>query len=122
MAQISLFEKRKNYSDKDITVTVGMNDQIYITFRHYSWKRFTESDYVRLVADEGMMLKKGKVTLMCVDVSKADVSNWNEVEYVEPDKPAEEEALTRYANELTGKNDPDLVSATESLINKFTEE
>ena len=38
MAQISLFEKRKNYSDKDITVTVGMNDQIYITFRHYSYR------------------------------------------------------------------------------------
>ena len=34
----------------------------------------------------------------------------------------EERALTRYANELTGENDPDLVSATESLIIKFTEE
>lgn len=37
-------------------------------------------------------------------------------------EPTPDEALTRYANELTGKNDPDLVSATESLINKFTEE
>lgn len=34
----------------------------------------------------------------------------------------EERALTRYANELTGENDPDLVSATETLIIKFTEE
>lgn len=34
----------------------------------------------------------------------------------------EERALTRYANELTGKNDTDLVSATETLITKFTEE
>lgn len=82
----------------------------------------TESNYVRLVADEGKMLKKGEVTLMCVDVSKADVSNWSEIEYVEPDEPAEEKALTRYANELTGENDPDLVSATETLIIKFTEE
>lgn len=82
----------------------------------------TESEYIRLVADEGMMLKKGKVTLMCVDVSKADVSNWNEVEYVEPDEPSEEEALTRYANELTGADDTDLVSATETLIKHFTEE
>lgn len=76
----------------------------------------TESDYVRLVADEGMMLKKGKVTLMCVDVSKADISNWNEVEYVEPDKHSEEEALTRYANELTGAQDETLTEATETLI------
>lgn len=56
MAQISLFEKRKNYSDKDITVTVGMNDQIYITFRHYSWKLFTNSDYVRIWV-EGRQIK-----------------------------------------------------------------
>lgn len=55
MAQISLFEKRKNYSDKDITVTVGMNDQIYITFRHYSWKRITDSDYVRVWAEGGQI-------------------------------------------------------------------
>ena len=82
----------------------------------------TESDYVRLVADEGMMLKKGEVTLMCVDVLKEDASNWNEIEYVEPDEPTADEALTRYANELTGENDPDLVSATETLIIKFTEE
>lgn len=42
-------------------------------------------------------------------------------EQAEP-HPTEEEALTRYANELTGENDTDLVSATESLITKFTEE
>ena len=28
----------------------------------------------------------------------------------------EEESLTRYANELTGADDPDLVSAAETLI------
>ena len=38
------------------------------------------------------------------------------------DATEEEKALTRYANELTGENDPDLVSATESLIKHFTEE
>lgn len=58
MAQISLFEKRKNYSDKDITVTVGMNDQIYITFRHYSWKLFTNSDYVRIWVEGGQIKMK----------------------------------------------------------------
>ena len=58
MAQISLFEKRKNYSDKDITVTVGMNDQIYITFRHYSWKLFTNSDYVRIWVEDGQIKMK----------------------------------------------------------------
>lgn len=37
-------------------------------------------------------------------------------------EPTADEALTRYANELTGENDPDLVSATETLIKHFTEE
>lgn len=35
---------------------------------------------------------------------------------IEPEPPTDEEALTRYANELTGANDPDLISAAETLI------
>lgn len=42
--------------------------------------------------------------------------------FVPNPEPTEEDALTRYTNELTGEDDPDLVSATESLITKFTEE
>lgn len=83
----------------------------------------TESDYVRLVADDGMMLEKGNITTLCVDVPKTDAPKWSEVPYVEPvPEPTADEALTRYANELTGENDPDLVSATETLIKHFTEE
>lgn len=51
---------------------------------------------------------------------------WHYAEQTDQEKekpePTEEEALTRYANELTGENDPDLVSATETLIKHFTEE
>ena len=83
----------------------------------------TESEYVRLVADAGMMLVKNGKTAFCIDVLNTDVNGWNEIEYIDPsDMPPADESLTRYANELTGKNDPDLVSATESLITKFTEE
>lgn len=42
-----------------------------------------------------------------------------EVEPAPEPEPTPDEALTRYANELTGENDPDLVSATETLITKF---
>jgi len=35
---------------------------------------------------------------------------------IEPEPPTEEEALTRYANTLTGASDPDLISAAETLI------
>lgn len=38
-----------------------------------------------------------------------------------PDTSAEESALTRYANELTGADDPDLLRAAETLIDKYSE-
>ena len=44
-----------------------------------------ESSYVRLVADDGMMLKKGEQYAACVDVLKSDFANWSEVEYEEPE-------------------------------------
>ena len=40
----------------------------------------------------------------------------------EPTDTAPEEALTRYANELTGASEPDLISATETLITKLSKE
>lgn len=40
----------------------------------------------------------------------------------EPEPPTDEEALTRYANELTGASDPDLISAAETLIKQRMEE
>lgn len=36
--------------------------------------------------------------------------------------PDADEALTRYANSLTGANDPDLISAAETLINERIKE
>ena len=41
---------------------------------------------------------------------------------VEPEPLTDEESLTRYANEITGQNDPDLLSAAETLITDRIEE
>lgn len=40
----------------------------------------------------------------------------------QPDRTEEEQALTRYANELTGSNDQTLLDAAETIITKFIEE
>ena len=41
---------------------------------------------------------------------------------VDPETEEEQsEALTRYANTLTGADDPDLISAAETLIDKYSE-
>lgn len=41
---------------------------------------------------------------------------------IEPEPPTEDESLTRYANELTGADDPDLISAAETMITKLYKE
>lgn len=40
----------------------------------------------------------------------------------QPDRTEDEAALTRYANTLTGANDPDLLSAAETMITKLARE
>ena len=51
MAQLSIFEKQRHFSDKDLTISVGKYDTIYITFRHDSWKRFTDFDYIKTIEE-----------------------------------------------------------------------
>lgn len=54
---------------------------------------------------------------------KTDLT-WEEYEMppVEPEPPTDEEALTRYANSITGANDPDLISAAETLLTERIKE
>jgi len=55
---------------------------------------------------------------------RADNLEWELVELppVEPEPLTDEEALTRYANSLTGASDPDLISAAETLIEQRIKE
>lgn len=55
---------------------------------------------------------------------RADNLEWELVELppVEPEAITDEEALTRYANSITGENDPDLISVAETLITERIKE
>ena len=44
-----------------------------------------------------------------------DMTPEEEFAFLHP-TPTEEEALTRFSNTITGANDPDLISAAETLI------
>lgn len=55
MAQLSIFYKQRHRSNKDMTVSIGKGDTIYITFRHDSWKRFTDSDYIAVVIKDNVL-------------------------------------------------------------------
>lgn len=50
------------------------------------------------------------------DATATEKAEWEAMQNEPRDEQAESEALTRYANELTGANDPDLISAAETLI------
>ena len=55
---------------------------------------------------------------------RADSLEWELVKLppIEPEPLTDEESLTRYANELTGANDPDLIGAAETLITERIKE
>ena len=88
----------------------------------YTYGNGTTETRIRLYADEGKAVTQdGKTLYGSIDVLSTD--GWYEVDYFEPmDDATPEQALTRYANELTGQNDPDLLSAAETLIKQRTEE
>ena len=51
-----------------------------------------------------------------VDDTVRDMTPEEEAEYFKAIAPTDEGALTRHANSITGANDPDLISAAETLI------
>ena len=55
---------------------------------------------------------------------RAETLEWELVKLppIEPKPLTDEEALTRYANSITGANDPDLISAAETMITKLSKE
>ena len=57
---------------------------------------------------------------ICVNGITRDMTAEEEAECLHPTS-TDEEALTRYANELTGADDPDLMSAAETLIGRYSE-
>lgn len=54
------------------------------------------------------------------DMTPEEIVAYEEWQRATP-PPDADEALTRYANSITGANDPDLISAAETLTNKYAE-
>jgi hypothetical protein len=59
MAQLSIYDKQRHHSKKDFTCSIGARDYIYITFRHESWKRFTNSEYIMVIRTDNGAFKFG---------------------------------------------------------------
>lgn len=56
------------------------------------------------------------------DATAEEKAEWDARQEEPRDEQAEAEALTRYANSITGVNDPDLISAAETLLTERIKE
>lgn len=83
---------------------------------------------------DAQLLTEGYLPVVETDPPETDAQHYAEPHWTEKDGRivqtweiveipiSDEEALTRYANELTGAEDADLISATETLIQQRMEE
>ena len=67
MKQLSIYSRQKHHSNKDVTISIGQNDRVNITFRNNSWQEITDNDYIRIWAvngclkfGDGLKEKRGK--------------------------------------------------------------
>ena len=108
MAQLSIFEKQRHFSDKDLTVSVGKYDTIYITFRHDSWKRFTDSDYIAVaILDNVLIFRDPDV---CI--------SWKSFKLKQTHGNPETYEHTRYV-QISGKAWPEFLKAARNMVGSF---
>lgn len=108
MAQLSIFEKQRHFSDKDLTVSIGKYDTIYITFRHDSWKRFTDSDYIAVAIKNGVLIFRDP-----------DVSiSWKSFKLKQTHGNPETYEHTRYV-QISGKAWPEFLKASRNMVGSF---
>lgn len=109
MAQLSVFEKLKHFSDKDLTCSIGKNNSIDFVFRHDSWKQFTPSEHIAVYIGNTGKLKfddpeKKKGVIYKLKKSKAGTPSIAE--------------HTRYMR-INGQAHPELLEAAKKMIGDY---
>ena len=46
--QLSIYTKLHHHSKKDVTISIGKDKRVNITFRNYSWLKVTDSEFVSI--------------------------------------------------------------------------
>lgn len=66
MKQLSIYSRQKHHSNKDVTISIGQDERVHITFRNSCWTHITKDEYIRIYANNGKLVfddsasKKGK--------------------------------------------------------------
>lgn len=108
MAQLSIFEKQRHFSDKDFTCSVGKYNTIYITFRHDSWKRFTSSNKIAVYIEHDC--------LIFADPDKKPTAPSFALKQTHGDPETTEH--TRYL-QISGKARPGFLKAALNMVGSF---
>jgi len=97
-------------------LSIADNFIVGICESEYSFENSITEDERNIIWS--LMLRKPKAPSGYTYKLRADNLEWELVKLppVEPEPLTEEEALTRYANSITGANDQTLVEAAETLI------
>ena len=79
-------------------------------------------DFIRTCSNAGRYVVRDGVAYAEANDPAEFNRQYTEGEMIPLEPATEEEALTRYANSLTGASDPDLISAAETLIEQRIKE
>lgn len=50
--QLSIYSKLHHHSNKDVTISIGKDKRVNITFRNYSWRKVTDSEFVSIAVKD----------------------------------------------------------------------
>ena len=109
MAQLSVFEKLKHFSDKDLTCSIGKNESIDFVFRHDVWKQFTPSEHIAVYIGSTGKLKfddPEKKKGVIYKLKKSKVGTPSIAEH------------TRYVR-INGQAHPELLEAAKKMIGDY---
>ena len=109
MAQLSVFEKLKHFSDKDLTCSIGKNESIDFVFRHDVWKQFTPSEHIAVYIGSTGKLKfddPDKKKGVIYKLKKSKVGTPSIAEH------------TRYVR-INGQAHPELLEAAKKMIGDY---
>lgn len=53
--QLSIYSKLHHHSDKDVTISIGKDKRVNITFRNYSWRKVTDSEFVSIAVKDSAL-------------------------------------------------------------------
>ena len=109
MAQLSIYDKLKHFSDKDLTCSIGQKDSVDIVFRHDSWHQFTSSEHIAVYIG-----KTGKLKFDEPDKKKGVIYKLKKSNVGTPDIAEH----TRYLR-INGQAHPELLDAAQKMIGDY---